>query len=85
MQTLFEVAGLEFTMLLNKQAVELVKKYRPIKSKTRGVWLNLLYSSNGQIILDNYLSAKYRRHEAATTNSSLNFFGKIIWQIKKFL
>lgn len=83
--TLFEVCGLEFTMAINHKALELLNKYRPVKSKARGTWMSMLYSSNGIVYFDNYHCAYYRRHEKSVTSNKLSGLGMWKWRIKKFL
>lgn len=81
---LYEVCGLEFTMAVNKKALELLNNNKPQRSKARGTWMSMLYSSLGTIIYDNHPSANYRRHESAVTSSNMGFFGMLQWRIKHF-
>lgn len=83
--TLFEVPGLEFTMAINKKAMELLLNNMPYKSSGRGVWMAMLYSSCGKIVYDNVSYAFYRRHNTAVTSQSMNFWGIWKWRLKQFL
>ncbi|MBU5366299.1 glycosyltransferase [Enterococcus devriesei] len=84
-ETLYEVCGLEFTMAINKEALNLLKKYKPKTSKARGTWMSMLFSSKGKILYDNVATANYRRHESAVTSSNMSSLGLFLWRIKKFL
>lgn len=83
--TLYEVCGLEFTMAINYKAMKLLRNYRPKKVKARGTWMSMLFSSNGEIIIDDNITALYRRHENAVTSSKLKGIGLLIWRFKKFI
>ncbi len=82
--TIYEVCGLEFTMAINKPAMELLNKNKPTFSSARGVWMSMLFSAFGKIIYDNEPCAYYRRHEEAVTSSSLSGLGLWMWRIKSF-
>jgi len=82
--TLYEVCGLEFTMAINREAMELLNQNKPTFSSARGVWMSMLFSGLGRIIYDNQPCAYYRRHESAVTSSSMKGLGLWIWRIKNF-
>lgn len=83
-KTIFEVCGLEFTMAINKRALLFLNQYKPIKSKARGVWMSMLFSSFGKIIYDNNPCALYRRHDSSVTSNRLSGIGLWIWRVKHF-
>lgn len=83
-ESLFEVCGLEFTQVVNSEAMKLIRTYKPQKANARGTWMSPLISGMGKVIYDNYCSAYYRRHESAVTNSDMNALGIWIWRIKEF-
>ncbi len=82
--TIYEVCGLEFTMAINRAAMELLNNNKPTFSSARGVWMSMLFASLGKIIYDNEPCAYYRRHEEAVTSSSLSGIGLWVWRIKSF-
>ncbi|MGX7199738.1 glycosyltransferase [Enterococcus nangangensis] len=83
--TIYEVCGLEFTMAMNKSAMELLKKNQPKKSKARGTWMSMLFASQGKILYDNFATANYRRHESTVTSNNMGKFGMLLWRAKTFL
>lgn len=84
-ESLFEVCGLEFTQVVNAEAMKLIRTYKPQKASARGTWMSPLISGMGKVVYDNYCSAYYRRHESAVTNSDTGMFGIWIWRIREFL
>jgi rhamnosyltransferase len=82
--TLFEVCGLEFTMVITRGALELLNDNKPVKANARGMWMSMLYAGLGQVIYDNHSVARYRRHGGAVTNSQTGIFGIWLWRIKTF-
>lgn len=83
-ESLFEVCGLEFTQVVNKKAMNLIRKYKPVHARARGTWMSPLLTGLGTVIYDNFCCAYYRRHESAVTNSDTGIFGVWIWRIKEF-
>lgn len=85
-KSLYEVVGLEFTQVINKEALLILNRNKPIQSKARGTWMSMLYSSSiSHVIHDNFSCAKYRRHSNAVTNDNMSTLGQFIWRVKKFL
>lgn len=84
-ESLFEVCGMEFTQVVNGEAMKLIRTYKPKNASARGTWMSPLISGMGKVVYDNYCSAYYRRHESAVTNSDMGPLGIWIWRIKEFL
>lgn len=82
--TLFEVCGLEFTMAINKCALDFLSMYKPQKAKARGTWMCMLFSAFGKIVYENEPCAFYRRHDTAVTCSQTGFWGFQLWRLKTF-
>ena len=82
--TLYEVCGLEFTMAVNREAFRLLKKYRPRRSSARGTWMSMLYAALGEIVVDDYAAAAYRRHEASVTNGGTDRKSLWKWRLAHF-
>lgn len=82
--SLFQVAGLEFTMAINYEALILLNNNKPSYCSGRGTWMSMLYAAFGNIILDDYYCAFYRRHSSAVTSSSQSGFGLFMWRISNF-
>ncbi len=72
--TLFEVPGLEFTMVFNAEAYRLWQANMPNKCKGRGTWACMLIAAFGKIIIDNDRVAYYRRHEQSVTSQNIGSF-----------
>ena len=83
-KTIYEVCGLEFTMAINRCALLFLNQNKPIKSKARGVWMSMLFSSFGKIIYDHYPCAFYRRHDSSVTSDRMSGVGLWIWRVKHF-
>lgn len=81
---LFEVCGLEFTMAINRPAMELLNRNKPRRAKARGTWMSMLYSAFGTVLYDNEPCALYRRHTSAVTSKDQKGIGFWIWRIKEF-
>lgn len=83
--TLFEVPGLEFTMVINREAYDLWLNTLPVKASARGTWAAILFSAAGKILIDNQPVADYRRHSEAVTSESIGTIKQWIWRIKVFI
>lgn len=83
--TIFEVCGLEFTMAVNRSALELLNNNKPSFCTGRGTWMSMLYSVYANIVCDERPCAFYRRHQSAVTASNQSFLGLWLWRIKYLL
>lgn len=81
---LYDVLGLEFTMAISRGAKDCLNAHKPVSSDGRGTWMSMLFASQGEIVFDNGIYAKYRRHGSAVTNSDNSFIGLWLWRIKHF-
>ena len=82
--TLFDVCGLEFTMVINRAALLLLAENKPRKANARGTWMSMLFSAFGTVIYDNRSVAAYRKHGENVTNGKTNKLSQWGWRIKNF-
>ena len=82
--TMFEVCGLEFTMAVNRRALDFLRENKPVTANARGTWMCMLFSAFGKIICDNTPCASYRRHGSAVTSASQSGPAFWLWRIRTF-
>lgn len=82
--TMFQVCGLEFTMGINRCALQLLQDYKPVKAKARGMWMSMLYGTFGKVIYEDVPTANYRRHSSAVTSVKQSGIGFWLWRINFF-
>lgn len=83
--TLFEACGLEFAMAFNRQAKEFLHQNKPGRTKTRGIWMSMLFSAFGRVVQDPEPCAYYRRHNETTSNRDQTGLKFWLWRVKYFL
>lgn len=83
--TLFEACGLEFAMAFNRRARDFLRENKPGRTKTRGIWMSMLFSAFGSVLQDPEPRAYYRRHNETTSNRDQTGLKFWLWRARYFL
>lgn len=83
--SIFETCGIEFTMCLDKKALDLLNMYKPPKLDCRGIWMSMLFSAKARIVYDKVATAKWRRHRSTVTQNEMSDWGLLKYRIKTFI
>jgi len=81
---LTDCAPLGFCTVINRAARELIVRDRPLACCGHDWWCYLVCESLGRVIMDDTVSARYRRHERNVSSAGMGFLRFQIWRFKKF-
>ncbi len=82
---MMECLPLGFNILFNKCARDMTKDVHPVKSTGHDWWMYMLCSGLGQVVYDDRVTVKYRRHNATTSGNEQSFISLMIWRFKYFV
>lgn len=82
---MMECLPLGFNILFNRKARELTKAVHPMKSTGHDWWMYMLCAGLGEVIYDDRVTVKYRRHKATTSGDEQSFLSLMIWRFKYFV
>lgn len=80
-----ECLPLGFNILFNRCARDMTKEVHPQKSTGHDWWMYMLCAGLGQVVYDERVTVKYRRHKATTSGNEQSFISLMIWRVKYFV
>ena len=82
---LVDCISLGFNTVFNKKTRNMIAKRTPKHSCGHDWWVYMLCTGLGQVVFDQRVTAKYRRHANNVSDGGQNFIKFQIWRIKKFI
>lgn len=82
---MMECLPLGFNILFNKCARDMTKAVHPMKSTGHDWWMYMLCAGLGQVVYDERVTVKYRRHKATTSGNEQSFISLMVWRFKYFV
>lgn len=82
--SLVDCVPLGFNSVVNKTARDITVAQLPVKSTGHDWWMYMLCSGLGELIYDERVTVKYRRHTQNVSGAETNFIQFQIWRFKRF-
>lgn len=82
--SLVDCVPLGFNMVVNRTARELTVNNLPQKSTGHDWWMYMLCAGLGELVYDERVTVKYRRHTENVSGAEYNFWQFQIWRFKRF-
>ncbi len=81
---LVDCVSLGFNSVFNFTACSYIRKNTPVHCDGHDWWMYMICSAFGNVVYDDTVTVKYRRHANNVSDGGANFFKFQVWRFKKF-